>query len=547
MAGKILRTLLVEDNPGDAFLLQELLQDVRDMEPSLRHVEQLSDAMALLRDHEFDLMLLDLSLPDVHGVETVIQASAMARDLAIVVLTGLDDEEMALRAMQEGAQDYLVKGKVDGPLLRRSIRYALERKRAEDHVRRLVQEQLARSEAEAAERRSRLMADVSHLLASSLDYEGTLGGAARLVVETWADVCLVDLVQSGNEVRRLAVDALDLGVQPSARPLSLGQDDLVAQVIQSGEALLVADFPGSGRVLRSLSDSTSRIRSVISIPLAVRGRALGAMTFVARHRRFGAEDQAFARELAGRAALAVENVRLHRTREDVLRLVSHDLRTPLTVIRGNLEMLESGDLPKGQVMATLNRATEHMERLLQDLLDATKLDAGTLALSLQRLGVATLLEEVEESLRPVAEGKGLKLRTVDAEPLPFIRADRGRILQVFWNLVGNAFKFTPEGGTITVTAEPVGNEVRFSVADTGCGIAAKDLANVFERFWQGSRTDRRGAGLGLSIAKGLVEAHGGRIWVTSVEGEGTTFSFSIPVAESPVAEPVPTRKRVEPS
>jgi signal transduction histidine kinase len=315
-------------------------------------------------------------------------------------------------------------------------------------------------------------------------------------------------------------------------PLSLGQDDVVMQVINTGEPQLLADFPGSGRVLRALSDAGGRIRSVISVPLVGRGRSLGAITFATRHRRFRAEDQAFARELAGRAALAVENARLHRAREDVLRVVSHDLRTPLTVIRGNLELLESGDAPQEQVLGSLNRAAEHMDRLLLDLLDATRLDAGTLALNVQRMGVATLLEEVDESLRPVAELQGLTLQTPDGDALPFIRADRGRILQVFWNLVGNAIKFSPKGGTISVTAEPFGNEVRFSVIDTGAGIPARDLPNVFERFWQGSRLDRRGAGLGLSIAKGLVEAHGGKIWVSSVEGEGSTFSFTIPIDEA---------------
>jgi len=530
-----LSILLVEDNPGDAFLLQEILEGLDNPRVLLRHEEELQTALERVSQEHFDLMLLDLSLPDVQGVETVIRASAAARDLPLVVLTGLDDEDVALRAMQEGAQDYLVKGKVDGPLLRRSIRYALERKRAEDHMRRLIHEQLARAEAEAAERRSRLLSEASHLLASTLDEEAALAKMARRVVESWADGVLVDRLQRGTEVRRLEVWSRDPdAAPPQARTLLLEPEDLAAQVLQQGTAQLVEDFPAAQRRLRLPEGWPGTARSILCMPLSVRGRTLGTITFLTRYpgRRFKQEDLAVARELAGRAALAIENAQLHHAREEVLRVVSHDLRTPLSVVRGNVELLEQGGISREDGLPSLRRAVDHMERLLQDLLDATRLDAGTLTLRLGQVGVATLLEDAEEMLRPGAEAQGVTLRMPDAQDLPFLRADRDRVLQVLWNLVGNAIKFTPRGGSVTVEVAPEEGALRFAVTDTGPGIPEKDVPHVFDRFWQANKADRRGAGLGLSIARGLVEAHGGRLWLQSVERQGTTFYFTLPQAHA---------------
>jgi signal transduction histidine kinase len=178
----------------------------------------------------------------------------------------------------------------------------------------------------------------------------------------------------------------------------------------------------------------------------------------------------------------------------------------------------------------MRRAAERMNRLIQDLLDVRRIETGRLVVEPRAAGVNALVEEAVEMLRPLATAASLDLTSEVPADLPPVLADGGRILQVLSNLVGNAIKFTPAGGRITLSASRVDDEVRFSIADSGPGIAADQLPHVFGQFWQGNHADRRGVGLGLAIAKGIVEAHRGRIWVESQLGEGSRFYFTLPIA-----------------
>jgi signal transduction histidine kinase len=169
-----------------------------------------------------------------------------------------------------------------------------------------------------------------------------------------------------------------------------------------------------------------------------------------------------------------------------------------------------------------------MNRLIEDLLDVARMEAGTLSLSPTPQPTESLLREAVEAAQPLAGEVHLLLEEPGA--LPPVLADRDRLLQVFSNLLGNALKFTPRGGQVRVGARAQDEHVRFYVRDTGPGLNEDALAHIFDRFWQLDRKDRRGAGLGLSIVKGLVEAHGGRLRVESEPGHGSTFSFTVPVA-----------------
>ena len=180
----------------------------------------------------------------------------------------------------------------------------------------------------------------------------------------------------------------------------------------------------------------------------------------------------------------------------------------------------------------VHRAAERMNRLIQDLLDVRRIDSGRMAIELRAEAVDGLLKEAMDMLRPLATAASLELDCDVDRTLPRIAADSARVLQVLSNLVGNAVKFTPAGGRVRLRAEPADREVRFSVSDTGTGIPADQLPHIFGRFWQGTSVDRRGIGLGLAIAKGIVEAHGGRIWVESEVGTGSQFIFTLPIAES---------------
>jgi signal transduction histidine kinase len=186
--------------------------------------------------------------------------------------------------------------------------------------------------------------------------------------------------------------------------------------------------------------------------------------------------------------------------------------------------------PAQRQVAMVQRAGERMNRLIQDLLDVKRMESGNLAVERMPVSPAALLSEGTESLRPIASAAGLTLKLDVPAELPAVPADRHRVHQVLSNLVGNAIKFTPRGGAIVVRGEDAPGEILVAVEDSGAGIPAEQLPHIFSQFWQGARTDRRGIGLGLAIAKGIVEAHGGRIWVESTLGAGSTFFFTLPKA-----------------
>jgi len=206
------------------------------------------------------------------------------------------------------------------------------------------------------------------------------------------------------------------------------------------------------------------------------------------------------------------------------------LRNPLTIIQALAGALRRRG-KECEVADQILDATCRMNRLIQDLIDVTRLEAGTLPLNLERLDVDEIGSEVLNSQKTLASAASLEISLTEDPHIPAIWADRDRIRQVFENLIGNAIKFTQPGGRIELRASAREGDVLFSVADTGCGIRWDQLPHVFDLFWQARGEDaKRGAGLGLPIVKGIVEAHGGRVWAESVPGQGTTFFFTVPTA-----------------
>jgi signal transduction histidine kinase len=220
-----------------------------------------------------------------------------------------------------------------------------------------------------------------------------------------------------------------------------------------------------------------------------------------------------------------------RAREDMLAVVAHDLRNPLNLLMMTTELLADTDPSRektDQLLGVMQRAARRMNRLIDDLLEVVRQEAGHMTLDLEDTTAESLLAQTAEMFQAAALEKGVSLHVEACPPELAVNADAERIMQVLSNLVGNALKFVPPGGVIALKCESKGDEVVFSITDSGPGIARDDLNWLFEKFWQRRRTDKRGVGLGLAIAKGIVEAHGGRIWAESELGAGSTFYFALP-------------------
>jgi PAS domain S-box-containing protein len=227
-----------------------------------------------------------------------------------------------------------------------------------------------------------------------------------------------------------------------------------------------------------------------------------------------------------------------RARDDMMGIVSHDLRNPASAVkmlaRSILaESRERADIPPdvAERVEIMLQAAAQIDALIQDLLDVTRLEAGRLTVSARDVDPVPLVEAALYALRTLAESSGVDLEASYADDLPMVHADPDRVTQLLSNLVGNALKFTPAGGRVEVRVQPYGEGALVSVTDTGEGIPTDQLPHVFDRFFQVSSTRvgvRHGAGLGLPIARGIVEAHGGTIWIESATGRGTTVRFTLP-------------------
>ena len=235
-----------------------------------------------------------------------------------------------------------------------------------------------------------------------------------------------------------------------------------------------------------------------------------------------------------------------RAREEMLAVVAHDLRNPLHTLIMTTSLLADTEVSRekrDQLLGVMQRSASRMNRLIDDLLDVVRQEAGQMRLDLSEVSVSSLVSQTAEMFQNTATERGISLYVVECSPTLAVMGDSERIMQVLSNLVGNALKFVPRDGSIVLQCTRKGGEAVFSVTDTGPGIAREDLDKLFEKFWQRRRTDRRGVGLGLSIARGIVEAHGGHIWAESTVGIGSKFSFTLPLIE-PTPPPDGTEKRV---
>jgi PAS domain S-box-containing protein len=409
------------------------------------------------------------------------------------------------------------------------------------------------TEQRRLEHEQSFLSEVGSVLASTLDLQSTLTSIGQLATRAFADFCIVYQMEEGGQVRRLkavsrrrdhdwiceALTRMPVDRSPA--------QELWTELFANRPVLVEHVSPERLTGFGQSEDHLHAIRamdpsSIIMAPLFAHGKLIGAMALIscAPGRAYSPADVRFAEQIAQRAAYAIDNAQLYaaarraiQARDSVLGVVAHDLRNPLSTILLEAATIRLAGAKKGRLenpAAAIERSGRRMKRIIQDILDVTRMEEGGLTLEQDRVAAREAISDSVETQKLLAAAASLELELDVAQELPEVWADRDRLLQIFENLIGNALKFTGAGGTVRVGATPRDGDVLFWVADTGVGIGAENVSQVFDRFWQAQKSERRGVGLGLPIVKGLVEAQGGRIWVESTLGRGTTFFFTLPRA-----------------
>jgi signal transduction histidine kinase/CheY-like chemotaxis protein len=504
-----MRVLVVEDSATDSTIVQRYLE--RDSGArEIRTATRLSDALTIAQASALDVILLDMSLPDANGVEAVRRMRDAVPHVPIVVLSGTEDELIATRAVQAGAQDYLIKGHVDAVSLRRALRYAIERQQLLDR--------LAQSEARLQEENVVLR---------------RLTDAARRVFATFDVRAVVDLLAA--EARRLWGGKVAL--------YSLGSTGDLVCTEADGERTkpdrFLLDAFGSRKPV--LSGDGSRL--ALPIP-GTGGRNEWILDIIAADRSFGEKD-VFALDLLRQyVGIAIQNValfgelqsqrasviQLNQLKDDLIAVLAHDFKGPLTTVIGFTELLEQHALEgddADSALRTIRQSAMRLADLANDTLALSHVEQGELNFAADPVNVGEIVRETAESLQPQRQVQ-VTVRTQDA----VVRGDPVRLRQVFENIIGNAIKYSPDGVPVNVRVTETDRTVRIAVHDRGIGIPAGEMKFLFERFTRASNAKRskiKGTGLGLYFAKTLVERHGGNIQVQSALGEGSTFTVVLPL------------------
>ncbi|HET6383530.1 MAG TPA: response regulator [Armatimonadota bacterium] len=439
-------------------------------------------------------------------------------------------------------------------------REILERKRAEEEKSRvLALERTARAEAEAAQQRLSFLGEASAVLASSRDYHATLERVARLAAPAFADFCIVDLAGPDGLIHRVATAHSDPAKDAWLREMALRSPAVNPELQPANRALRSADIPIDDSVMAQTLDedhinllNALGVQSHIAVPLIVRGETVGAMSFGSSEsgRKYALDDLALAEDLARRAAAAIDNAMLFlelqdadRRKDEFLAMLAHELRNPLAAMSNAdyvLDEIGSQEPRVNRLRGIINRQTHNLSRMVDDLLDISRITRGRISLQMEPVELQSLVRSAIESMSGLISDRSHELILNLPPESVWMEADPTRLEQVFSNLLHNAAKYTEPGGKIWLDAVRESGDLVIRVRDTGIGIPADLLPCVFDLFTQSERSlDRSegGLGLGLALVWKLVRMHGGMVTACS-DGPGLGSEFVVRLPALP-AEYIP--------
>ena len=496
-----IKILLVEDNPADADLLAELLEVSVGVQWELVLVEFLHEAIAQLSKQPFDVVLLDLSLPDSRGLETLTRLREVAPDTAMVVMTGLDDEAIALESVRLGAQDYIVKGQITTQLLVRTIRYAIERSQTFQMLR-------------ESERRFRAIFDSSFQLTKLLTPEG-------VVLEVNETALDFTGMRSDDIVGR------PIWEQPIWEQSPNAKEQLKEGIVKAG----------MGEFFRREIDLSGKSGQIVTVDFSlkpVKNETGQVLLLIAEARDISDRKRAEAETLK---ALAREK-ELSELRAKFVTMVSHEFRTPLTTIQFSAGLLQDysskwAEDKKNTHFVRIQLAIKRMTELLEDILVIGKIEANTLPFQPVSLNLEKFCRQLVEEQQ---------LNDSNQHPIAFInegnnceaQMDEKLLRQILGNVLSNAIKYSPAGSSVSLHLTCQNQEAVFQVQDQGIGIPQADLERILETFYRATNVGTiSGTGLGLAIVKRAVELHRGKMAIDTQERHGTTFTITLPLICDP--------------
>lgn len=492
MSSKQIHALLIEDDPDDILLLKEALADAGISKIKLECADLLSRGLIQLSALNFDVLLLDLNLPDSRGLDTLKTTVKRFPKLPVVVLSGLADDAITVEAVRSGAQDYLVKGDISGPLVMRVVRYAIERKQVEAALR-------------ASEARYRTLVETSPNGFTLADLEGKLilcnQQAARLFgyanPEAMVGVNVFKFVTAGD--RRLAV----LNTQKALNENRITYGEYTMERRDGSQ------FPGeiSSAVLR---DNAGTPTGFISI----------TRDFTEHKKAVEAEKQ------------------LVMLEKEFLSSVSHELRAPLLSLIDYLNLLRTGKIheatSRDEALSHASSDASHLMDMVDELLDFSLLEGQNLTLNWKKVDIVKVIANALGSLRERASAKRVALISAPSESALAADMDPLRIRRVLVKLVDNAIKSSQADGKVLVTSRSMNGQIIINVIDEGAGISLEESSRMFEKYFRVSLSpddSTHGPGMGLYISKQIVEAHGGSLSVSSQLGSGSTYTLTIPATK----------------
>jgi signal transduction histidine kinase/DNA-binding NarL/FixJ family response regulator len=545
MSDASIRILLIEDNVGDAGLLRAAFNEVSTDNFSFRvaHVDRLTHALESLAKDPFDLVLLDLSLPDTRGIDTVVRVRDAAPSLPIVIMTGLDDENVAIEAMRQGAQDYLVKGQVDSGMLVRAMRYAIERKRIEAQLHRL-------------RNRDAVLREINVALTSTLDLKSVLDVLLGKIADMFPNFATTLRLKNSETEIWDPVACRNLDEVHWRRVPALGSGTgLTAAVVMAKGPIVIPNVQNDPRTRNRDFMVHNGLVSFLGVPLISQDEIVGVLGLYAKtEHEFVPEEVEFIDTLGSQAAIALSNSRLYeqvKKAHDVLEqaleiksvlvgVMAHELKTPIQVIMGSAGLLADGicgELNKDQRerVKIIENSTDELIQLIESALDMARLEHGKMPLMVTEVRVSALLDELRSEFEQTFTKKGVELDIDVPAPESIMKTDLVKIKEILRNLLENAWKFTRQGKVEIRFRLKKRDRVEFVVKDSGIGIPNELLPKIFELFYQvdSSHKEYVSAGLGLNIVKRLVGAMSGEIDVSSEVGKGTTFRIVFPREISP--------------